>query len=131
VDSKSTMQEITDQPKFHGPFIKAQQVLEPAGRSTGTELVAISILYPIVVYIVRRIGLPWLGAVVELSDGQLAKFHAWILEKYKPYGFDQERIKRAADQMYKELSSIKSPGERKLWEGLRDKLEDGRSDTVL
>ncbi len=131
MDSNDAIREITEQPLLHGPFISAQEELEPGGRSTATELVAISVLYPIAVYIIRRIGLPWLGAVVELSDGQLAKFHAWVLERYKPYGFDQKRIKAAADKMYKELSSIKSPEGQKLWEGLRDKLGNGGSDKLL
>lgn len=122
---------VNGNPTLQNAFASAQRELEPQTRAGGVELIAIGLLYPVVLYIFKRIGLPWLNAGVQLSDAQLAKFHAWLKQKYEPYGFDPKRMEAAADAIYTELSTIKSPVDQKLWESVRDRaLASTRSDDV-
>jgi hypothetical protein len=134
MDQGSLIARIQTDPRLQGPFVAAQKRLEPTTtRTTGIELIALGVLYPVLLYILKKIGLPWINAAAELSNAELTRFHSWVQRRYKQYGFDPKKLEEAGDAMYDELCSIKSPVDRKLWEGVRDEalkivsedLEDG------
>ena len=130
MDQKTFASRIAAEPRLQAPFSAAQNALEPRSRATGIELVALGLLYPVALYLFKKIGLPWLNAAVQLSNAELAKFHAWLQERYKAYGFDPAKLEAAGDAMYVELCNIKSPIEQKLWEGFRDELLKNATEKV-
>lgn len=128
MNAKEFSELVHGEVSFHLPFISAQKVLERNQHSrsvAGPELMAIGLLYPVTIYIFKRIGLPWLNAAVTLSNAELAKFHQWVKVKYEPFGFEPEQIEAAADAVYDGFTKVKSPIDQKRWEALRDEVLSG------
>jgi hypothetical protein len=128
MNSKEFKARVEKEPALLSLFVKADHILVPPTRTGGMELLALGLIYPVVLYMFKNIGLPWLSVPVRLVDLELAKMHKWIDEKYKSQGLDPEKGKKAANEMWAELSEIKAPADQKLLEDLRrDMLADSNT----
>lgn len=83
---------------------------------TPTEIASIAVLFPVVVYIVREIGLPWLYETKRYSELWRIKFHNWVNKQYLEHGLDPDVAKAAGEVLRRDLEAIKDASVRKAWE---------------
>lgn len=98
-----------------------QQALASAGTqtyTTGLEVAAAAMMFPLVTFIVRQIGLPWLYETRRYSELWRAKFHDWIDTEYVKTGRDPDQIEKAGDALRMQLAKTTDPSAKAAWEGL-------------
>ncbi len=86
-------------------------------------LASIVALFPLVVFIVKEIGLPWLHEVKRYSDLWRENFHAWVNLQYQEYGRDPVATKAAGDALRSELEKLVDDDVKKSWEHLAELLD--------
>ena len=102
------------------------------GRSFGgvTEVAIVVLMFPIVRYVLREIGLPWLHELRRYSELQRQRVHRWIDEEYEDYGFDPDEAEAASDALLDQLEQTTDAGARESWQQLATLIESdgGQSD---
>jgi hypothetical protein len=107
---------LIQEPALAGPIQRAAAAATPAAYGTPTELAAIALLFPIVSFAVRQIGLPWLYEAKRYAELWRLKFHAWIDGQSRKAGFDPDQAEKAGEALRAELEKITDRGSRAAWE---------------
>ena len=107
---------ISQDPALEEPLRNAAKSIP--GRQFGlvTTGAAIAILFPVAVFMVRNIGLPWLHEASRYSELWRQKFHNWIDTKYREHGFDPDEVEAAGEALRSELEQITDASAQKAWE---------------
>ena len=122
---------ISQDPALATPIHNAAKAIPSSSRGTfgtPTELAAIVILFPVVEYVVTKIGLPWLIGLKRYSDLWLKKFLKWVDEQHRKEGFDPDVVEAFGEKFRRELESITDTGAQKSWERLAVLLRQQKPD---
>lgn len=109
---------VSQEPALAGPIQRAAAAAAPAAYGTPTELAAIALLFPVVSFVVRQIGLPWLYEAKRYAELWRLKFHGWIDAQYGKAGFDPDQAEKAGAALRAELEKTTDRGARAAWERL-------------
>jgi hypothetical protein len=107
---------VSQEPALAGPIQRAAAAGAPAAFGTPTELAAIVLMFPLVSFAVRQIGLPWLYEARRYSELWRLKFHGWIDGRVRKSGFDPDQAEKAGEALHAELEKITDRGARAAWE---------------
>src|SRR5262245_19133814 len=113
---------VTKEPDLAGPIRRAATAAAPGTFGPPTELAAIALMFPIVVFVVRGIGLPWLYEAARYSELWRLRFHDWIDGQYQQAGLDADQAEKAGEALRSELESTTEAGARGAWERLAQLL---------
>ncbi|MEO8497611.1 MAG: hypothetical protein ABI614_21295 [Planctomycetota bacterium] len=95
-----------------------------------TDAAVIALMFPVVKYLLMRIGLPWLAELGRYSELQRQRVHEGIDDKYREEGFDPEQAEAASDALIEHLESTTDRDARSAWERLAALLPSGDGDDV-
>ncbi len=130
--TREEFEKIVDaEPALAGPIRNAAKAVPSPVRHTFgpmTEAAAIALLFPVAVFVVRNIGLPWLHEVSRYSELWRQKFHAWIDGEHRKHGLDPDSAEAAGEALRSELEAITDTSARHAWEQFRDVLRKDDSD---
>jgi hypothetical protein len=90
-----------------------------------TEWAAIAVIFPVAVFIVRNIGLPWLHEASRHSELWRLKFHEWIDTQYEKEGFDPDEAEVFGEALRVELEHANDEATRTAWEQLSALVKNG------
>ncbi len=107
---------ISDDPALDTPLRKAAQAIPRKQMGTPTELATIAILFPVAVYIVKQIGLPWLHTANRYAELWRQKFDRWIDTEHLKHSFDPDEAEEVGKALRRELEDITDAGAQKAWE---------------
>jgi hypothetical protein len=79
-------------------------------------------MFPVVLFIVTQIGLPWLYEAKRYTELWGWKFHQWIDGQYRQAGFDPDQAEAAGEALRAELERTTDANARAAWERLRQLL---------
>lgn len=114
-------QQLLEQdPALAAPIREAVRTLpsQTMGMASPTEWAAIAAFFPVAVFIVRNIGLPWLHEASRYSELWRLKFHDWIDTQYKKQGFDPNQAEAFGEALREQLQATNDKAVRKAWERL-------------
>lgn len=123
--TREEFEQLVSQNPFLSTSIRSAAAAIPASRDTfgpAGELAAIAVLFPVVVFVVKEIGLPWLHELKRYSELWREKFHNWVDEQYRKHGLDPEAAEAAGAALRRELESVTDGGARKSWERFAELL---------
>ena len=105
----------------------AQEIPDRPTATYGTpvEMAALVALYPLVVFLVKNIGLPWLHEAARYSELWRQKFHTWVDEQYRRFNMDPEALQAAGEALREELEAVTEKDVKKSWERLAELLKKG------
>ena len=83
-----------------------------------TEAAIIALMFPVVKFLLTRIGLPWLSELGRYSELQRGRVHEWIDAKYREEAFDPQQAEAASDALIEQLESTTDRSARSAWERL-------------
>lgn len=108
---------ISDHPALKTQLDQAYQAA-PSTKSFGpiTDAAVLALMYPVAVFVVRDIGLPWLYEAKRYSELWRIKFHKWIDERYQAEGFDPDVAEIAGEELRQQLAETNDPGVKAAWE---------------
>lgn len=86
---------------------------------------ALVALFPVVHFVVTRIGLPWLYEASRYSELWRLKFGSWIDNEYQRHGFEPDAAEAAGEALRRELEQTLDVGARAIWERLAEVLNTG------
>lgn len=121
---------VSQDPALASPLRNAAGSIQPRTRGTfgtPTELAAIALLFPVVSYIIKNFGLPWLHEAKRYSDLWRQKFHNWIDEQQRQHGLNPDEVEVAGQALVRELEAITDAGAQKAWERLAELLRKEKS----
>ena len=84
-------------------------------------------MFPIVRFILTRVGLPWLYEAGRYSELWRLRFHRWLDDEYEHQGFDPIAAEAAGEALRRELERTTDVSARASWERLRALMGDGPS----
>jgi hypothetical protein len=122
---------ISQDPALATPIHNAARAVPPRTRGTfGTplELAAIALLFPVVSYVVKGIGLPWLYEAKRYTELWRLKFHNWIDKEYRKHGFDPDEAEAFGEKLRRELESVTDANAQKSWERFAELLRQQKPD---
>ncbi len=88
------------------------------------ETIALAMMYPVVLFVIKDIGLPWLVDVGRYAKLWQERFHKWVDEEYEKHGLDSDSAEAKADALRQELEKVTDKAAQKDWEGLSDQIDD-------
>jgi hypothetical protein len=88
-----------------------------------TTAAIVVLMFPLVRYVLRDIGLPWLHELRRYSELQRQRVHQWIDEQHKDYGFDPDEAEAASDALLEELEQTTDAGARDSWQRLAESIK--------
>lgn len=109
---------VAEDPHLSGPIGRAATAGQSQQYSLVIEASLVTLMFPLVKYVLTQIGLPWLKEVKRYSELQRQKLHAWIDEKYREEGFDPDAAEAASDTLLAELEQTTDTAARSAWERL-------------
>jgi hypothetical protein len=83
-----------------------------------TEAAVVTLMFPIVQYVLCEIGLPWLFELRRFSELQRQRVHRWIDSQYQKHGFDPDEAEAASDALLDELEQTTDERARASWQQL-------------
>jgi predicted phosphoribosyltransferase len=114
---------VSQDPALSAPIKQAATSIPSRQFVFGVDDAAILLfMYPIVVLVLREIGLPWLHEVGRYSDLWRLKVGRWIDEQYRAEGFDPDQVETAAEALRRELERTTGLDRRDAWERLAQRL---------
>jgi len=119
---------VLDDPALKTPLRKAAQAIPSRQFGFVTGLAATAILFPVAVFIVKGIGLPWLHEAKRYSELWRQKFHNWIDTEYEKHGFDPDEAEAAGETLRRELEAITDVSAQKAWERFAEMLRRDKQD---
>ena len=122
---------ISQDPALATPIRNAAKAIPARTRDAfgmPTELAAIVILFPVVEYIVKKIGLPWLIGLKRYSDLWLKKFLKWVDEQHRKEGFDPDAAEAFGEKFRRELEAVTDADAQKSWERFAELLRQQKPD---
>ena len=104
-----------------------------AGRKTTrfggvTEAALVVLMFPLVQFVLREIGLPWLHELRRFSELQRQRVHDWIDDQHHHHGFDPDEAEAASDALLAELERATDRPARSAWERLAGLIGPKESD---
>ncbi|MEW5922909.1 MAG: hypothetical protein AB1746_02880 [Candidatus Zixiibacteriota bacterium] len=122
---------VESDPAISGPLYNTVRSI-PADRSQGTysllgETAVIALLFPVVSYIIRNIGLPWLHEAKRFSELWRIKFDKWIDGLYDQKGIPPELAEKAGNALRRELEAVTEKDARKSWERFAELIKKSES----
>jgi len=111
---------IANDPVLYDSILGAGGYEGGFGRGVSPEALMITIyfMYPLVRFVIREIGLPWLHEASRYSDLWRLRFDKWIDEEYHKQDIDVEKARKAGVALREELRKITDKNDRKAWEQL-------------
>ena len=88
------------------------------------EAIALAMMYPVVRFVIKEIGLPWLVDVGRYAKLWQERFHKWVDEEYEKHGLDPDSAEAKADALRRELEKVTDKATQKEWEGLSDQIDN-------
>ena len=122
---------VSQEPAVEAALTSAARAAQPTRtRSFGTpvELAAVAVLFPVVSYVVKHIGLPWLYEAKRYSELWRLKFHRWIDEQHRKAGFDPDQAEAVGQALRRELETTTDQAARAAWQRLADLLRKSPTD---
>ena len=118
---------IEDEPAVAEPLYNVVRSI-PADRTKGVysllpEAAAVALLFPVVQYIIKNIGLPWLHETKRFSELGRIKFSGWIDSLYDKQGINPQLAEKAGTALIDELEKVTDDSSRKSWERFADLLK--------
>ena len=101
----------------------AAELVSADRRSIGVEL-PILLLYPMLRFLFKEFGLPWLAAAKSYSDLQVQRLQQWVNAEYQRLGIDPSRALAASKRLVDEIEAVSDQESKKSWETLKDILLD-------
>lgn len=105
-------------PQLAKPIQESSQTARANQFGVLTEAAVIGLMFPIVQYLLTRIGLPWLSELGRYSELQRQRVHQWIDDKHRDEGLDPEQAEAASDALIERLESTTDRSARSTWERL-------------
>ena len=123
---------ISEDPALVAPMRKAAAAISHKRMTFAatTELAAIAVVFPIVIFVVKEIGLPWLYEAKRYSELWRLQFHKWIDEQYRGHGLDPDATEAAGNALRRELEAITETKARKSWERFATLLREDKRDSA-
>ncbi len=121
-------QAVAADPDLAGPIERAAAASTPTQFGTLTDLAALTLMYPIVRYMVVHIGLPWLHEAKRYSELWRQKLHRWIDQEHQKEGFDPDQAEAASEALRQELEELTGLSARASWERLAAQLNQETAD---
>ncbi len=118
MDRDQFLRIISNDPQLGDPINQAAKAGQSKQFSVITEAAVVALMFPIVNYLLTRIGLPWLYELKRYSELQRKKVHNWIDERYREEGFDPDAAEAASDALCEHLEQTTDAGARAAWERL-------------
>lgn len=87
------------------------------------EMAVLVALFPLVAFVVKNIGLPWLHEAARYSELWRQKFHTWVDEQYRRHNMDPEALQAAGEALRKELEAVTEKEVKNSWERLVELLK--------
>lgn len=109
---------VSSDPHLAGPIQAAAKSGRAQQFGLVTEAAVIALMFPIVRFLLTRIGLPWLSELGRYSELQRQRVHDWIDTRYRDEGFDPEQAEAVSDRLIEQLESTTDLGARDAWERL-------------
>lgn len=121
---------ISQDPALETPLRRAAEAIPRRPGTFGpiTGLAAIAVLFPVAVFVVKSIGLPWLHEAKRYSELWRQKFHRWIDTQYQKHDFDPDEAEAAGEALRRELEAITDAGAQKAWERFAGLLREVKTD---
>ena len=123
---------IEDEPAVSEPLYNVVRSFPSPDPTKGAysllpEAVAVALLFPVVRYIIKHIGLPWLHETKRLSELGRIKFSGWIDSLYEKQGINPEYAEKTGKALMDELEKITDSSAQKSWERFAEliKKDDG------
>ena len=89
----------------------------------GPEAIVLAMMYPVVRFLIKEIGLPWLVDVGRYAKLWQMKFHKWVDEQYEKHGLDPDSAEAMGDGLRQELEKITDKTVQKDWENLAEEID--------
>lgn len=80
------------------------------------EAAAMVFVLPLVAYVLKHVGLPWLHEGVRYSELFRQRVHRWIDTQYRAHGFDPDQAEAASESLCQELEQATAGPTRTAWE---------------
>jgi hypothetical protein len=124
MDWKEFEQLVLNDEALQKPLRRAAEEMQIKARGDGAllELAAIAALFPMVSFIIKHIGLPWLHEATRYSELWRHQFGRWIDEQYRRRGVNPAKVEAAGERLRKELELLEIE-ERKSWEKLTERIK--------
>jgi hypothetical protein len=119
---------VTQEPALSAPIQRAAAAVPQDAFGTPTELAAVALLFPVVSFVVKQIGLPWLYEVKRYAELWRLKFHDWIDKQAKQSGIDPDQAEKAGEALRRELEKTTDRGARAAWERFAQVLSKEKED---
>jgi hypothetical protein len=118
---------VSKNPALSGPIKRAARAgAEPANRMAfGLDPgdLGLIAMFPIVLFLIKEVGLPWAYEATRYSEVWRQKFHDWIDQQSKKQGQDPDALAARTEALRKELERIKALDVQKAWETLAEALK--------
>jgi hypothetical protein len=116
---------IAADPNLKGPIERAGKLGRPEQFAMVTEVAVVTLMFPIVRYILLHISLPWLNELKRYSELQREKVHRWIDERSRAEGIDPDAAEAASEALIRELERTTGASARASWERLAKFMKAG------
>ena len=80
-------------------------------------------MYPVVRFVIKEIGLPWLVDVGRYAKLWQERFHKWVDEEYEKHGLDPDSAEAKGEALRKELETVTDKATQEEWEDLSDQID--------
>ena len=80
--------------------------------------------YPVLRFVVREIGLPWLHEANRYSEMWRIKVDSWVDGQYRSHGIDVKEAQAMTAALRRELERINAPSGRQAWQKLAAIIEE-------
>jgi hypothetical protein len=100
--------------------------LKPRVRGVFTspmEIAGLALLFPLVSFIIKKIGLPWLISASKFSELWRLKFDNWVDEQVRKHGATPEQLTAAGEKIRTDLESLSNGDVKQVWEALAERLK--------
>ena len=118
-------QQLLEQdPALATPIREAARALPRRSMGIGG-LAAIAALYPVAIFIVRNIGLPWLHEASRYSELWRLRFHDWIDTRPEEHGLGPDEAEAFGEALRVQLERTNDNAVRTAWERLCTLVQGG------
>ena len=100
---------VSADPALAAPVRSAAAAM-PRSRKTFGAPAELGPLLPVVIFVVKGTGLPWLYEAKRYADIWRLKFHGWVDTQYRKHGLDPDAAEAAGEALRKELQAITNAG---------------------
>jgi hypothetical protein len=128
MNSKEFEDYILQEPLLLETLSSTAKEIQPRTRGmfgTPSEIAAIVVLFPVVVFIIKRIGLPWLYEVARYSEIWRREFHDWVDAQARKHGIEPDELEKTGEALRKKLEDVTDKDAREAWERFAEVVKKG------